>query len=540
MDRNRKSFAKGATILAAAGIICKILGAAFRIPLEHVLGDVGMAYYSAAYPIYSALLVISSSGIPAAISRLVAERAALGDYRNAHYIFQIAYKLLLLIGFVAMVLMLLGARLLASAQGMPEAYPTLMVIAPSIFFVAALSAYRGYFQGLQDMTPTAVSQVVEQVVKLGASWGLAAMMVKNGLVAGAVGAIIGVSISEVVALLLVMVMYNRRKGEIKYLIRTSPRVRNFEHRNMVVNRLLRVAIPITIGASIMPIVNLIDNGMVVRTLTSIGFSEVSAKSSFGILSAMVVPIINMPTIISSSLQVSLVPAISNAMALKNMKRVQQNAATGLKLVILIGLPCAVGLFLLGEPILGILYSSLKGDAEKLALAGKLIRTLSIGLFFLMVSHTATGILQGIGRQTVPVRNLAIGGVLKVIVSYLLLRLPEINIQGATIGTTLCYTTAAVLNLISILRHVRFRFSFGDFILRPLIANGLMGAVCYFSYRFIAPAAGNIAGLGISIVLAVLVYVVTIFLVGAIRPEDTKMLPGGNKLDYLMRRLGIWR
>jgi stage V sporulation protein B len=535
----KNSFAKGAAILAGAGIICKILGAVYRIPLAGIIGTTGIAYYQIAYPIYSALLVVSSAGIPTAISKLVAERAAMGDYRNAHYIFQVAFKMLLVIGISTSLIMFLGAGMISSLQGIPEASATIRVIAPSLLFVSIISAYRGYFQGLQQMTPTATSQVIEQVAKLVVGVVCAKLLSVNGPLAGAVGAVLGVTGSELCAMIYMNILYNVKKKEIKYQIRTSPRVKKFEQHRTVVNRLLRIAVPITIGASIMPIVMLIDNGMVVNILKSLGFSQEVAAGHFGILTGYVTPVVNMPGILSLSMQMSLVPAIANAIALRNRRQAQQNASIGLKLAVLIGMPCSVGLFLLGEPIIGVLYSSLRGT-EELLIAGQMMKVLSIGLFFMTLVQTSNGILQGMGRPNIPVISMLCGGIVKIIVSFILLRIPEINILGAPIGTVCCFITAASFNVIYVFRHLRLQFNFVDMLLRPAAATAAMGVVAYFAYRMIGMKMSYTFGTLLSIGLAGIVYVGMVLLVRALQPADAKLLPGGSKLDYYMRRMGIWR
>lgn len=540
MDR-RKSFVGGAAILGVSGIICKVIGAAFRIPLNNVLGTEGMANYQVAYPLYAALLVVSSSGIPTAISKMVSAKAATGDYRNAHYVFQVAFRMLTLIGIGTTILMLLGASPIASITGVPEAWPTLVAIAPSLFFVSILSAYRGYFQGLQMMTPTAISQLIEQVGKLVVGLMLArAWSAEGNMVMGAAGALVGVTVSELTAMLFLIILYNFNKGSIKYQIRTSPRVNKFDTRKEVINKLLKLAVPVTIGACIMPLVNLIDNAMVINSLKSIGFSQTIAKEKFALLTSFVAPIINMPAVISVALQMSLVPAISSAVAARKGRQAVKTATVGVKLAILIGMPCAVGLFIMGGPVLSLLYRNLGNNYDNLKLATDIMRIMSIGLVFLTLIQTVTGILQGLGRAMIPVRNLAIGAVVKVVASFFLLRNHELNILGAPISTVLCYLTAMLLNMYYLLANLGIEFSFGDYIVRPGLATAGMGGTAYGVYMFLSSRAGIAASAAGAILAAVVVYLLLVLLLGALRPEDAELLPGGRKLDGLMRRLGLWR
>lgn len=535
----KKTFVGGAAILGISGLICKLIGAVYRIPLASILGTNGMAYYQIAYPIYTALLVIASAGLPAAISKIVSEHCARGDYRNAHRTFQVSFKLLLVLGTVLTVLLMALAQPIASVMGIPAAYPSILAIAPALFLVALISAYRGYFQGLQLMTPTAVSQLTEQIIKLVVGFSLASMWAKENPLMGAVGALIGVSVSEAVALVLLIALYNRSKKQIKTQIRTGARLQ-LQPKKTVLRTLIAVALPITIGSCIMPLVQLIDNAMVVNILRDVvGFTQDHAETQFGLLTGYVTPIINMPAVLSLSLQISIIPAIAACVASRNQMQMQRYVSGGLKIAVLIGMPCAVGLFLLGGPIIALLYKGVAADAADFATAASLMRTMALGLFFLTIIQTCSGILQGIGKVFVPVRNLAIGAVLKIVTSFILLRMPEVNVQGAALGTVICYGTAAVLDLIYIIRHTQLRLSVGDFLLRPALAAAGMGVVTYFTYEMLSARSNTIATLA-AIVLAVIVYVILILVFRAVKPEDVALLPGSGKIEYFLRRIGIWR
>lgn len=243
---SKKSFVKGAAILAAAGLLVKVLGAVFRIPLSNLITTDGMANYQVAYPIYAYLVVISTAGLPAAISRMVSARVTLGDYKGAHKVFATALKMLLIIGVVSSIALYFLADVVANGAGIPTAALGVKLISPSLFFVAVLSAYRGYFQGLQNMVPTATTQIVEQIIKLGAGLALASLWVSRGVEFGAAGALLGVSLSEVGALVLVIGYYNRKKKDIK-LLRKNSYVYQYRSKNKkVLKELIYIAFPITL------------------------------------------------------------------------------------------------------------------------------------------------------------------------------------------------------------------------------------------------------------------------------------------------------
>ena len=221
MNKTQKSFVKGAAILGLIGLVCKVIGAIYRIPMAALIGEEGMAYYQAAYPLYVFLLAIASAGLPVAISKMVSERVTLGDYKGAHRVFQTAFKSLLVIGFVTAVIMVCLSGVIASSVGIPSAKYAFLAIAPALFFVSVISAYRGYFQGLQSMAPTAFSQLIEQVGKLGLGLFFANLWKSYGLEYGAAGAMLGVTLSEIIALVFMLILYNRKKRQIKLNIRRA-------------------------------------------------------------------------------------------------------------------------------------------------------------------------------------------------------------------------------------------------------------------------------------------------------------------------------
>lgn len=527
----KKSFVKGAVILAGAGLLVKLIGALYRIPLVNIVGVQGMSFYEVVYPYYSALLVISSSGLPVALSKMVAERVTLNDYLGAHKIFKGALKLLLGIGIVTSLLMFFGADLLAGTTALPESALSFRALAPSLFLVSLMCAYRGYLQGLQLMTGTAVSQVLEQVGKLVIGFTLAARMLPMGPQYAAMGALIGVSASELLALIVIWLFYRSRKNRLLNIgssAKTS--VKGF---GSIVSGLLAIAVPVSIGASIMPLTGIVDASMIMPNLLKLGFSLENAQSAFAILRSNVMSLINMPAVLTMALAMSLVPAISSRMAEKDKKGVKRNALTGMKLALIVGLPCAAGLYVLAKPILFMLYPKLTG--EQLIMGETLMRTSAIGVIFLSLVQTLTGIIQGMGKPGVPVVNLLIGGILKVVTLMLLMRVPEINIQGAAVSTVVCYAVAGVLDTIYMIRKTGLRVSIWDVFLKPIFSAGVMAAVVYFCYSALSQTGHTSAATLLSVLAGVAVYGVLAVLLKILSPEDLESIPGGRRLARLMYR-----
>ena len=526
---DKKSFVKGAVILGIAGLICKVIGAFFRIPLYNMLGD-GMQYYEAVYPYYSTLLVISSAGLPTAISRMVAERAAIGDMVGAKRVFRKSQLLLAIIGVVTTALMYFGADILARMTVGPLAAPSFRVMSPALLIVSVMCSYRGYLQGLQQMTGTAMSQLAEQAGKLAIGLYLAARWMPRGLEYGAMGAVAGVTISELLALIVVGGFYLFRKRDLELSETTLSEPSSDKG---IYRGLLAIAIPVTIGASIMPITGIVDASLIKNTLMSIGFDEAAASMRYVALRSNVTNIINMPAVLTIALAMSLVPAISAARTAKDQKTIHTVSAMGIKLAMFIGIPCAVGLFALAAPAIDLLY---KIDDQRLAIASALMRTSAVGVIFLSLVQTLTGILQGAGKQHIPVINLFIGGVIKVVLMLTLMRNPNIEIQGAAISTTACYIVAGVLDAIYLIRYTKLKLNVLDTFIKPLVAALVMGGAAYFSYNMIySKIASNTVATAGAILIGVILYLVGVLWMRMFSEEDLTLIPGGSILAKLQFR-----
>jgi stage V sporulation protein B len=543
MTKGQKSFVKGAAILGLAGLLVKFIGAIFRIPLSNIIGTEGMASYSVAYPIYAALVVLSTAGLPTAISRMVSERVSVGDYRGAHKVFQKAFRVLLLIGVLSTAVMLAVAGPVANAAKIPEANLSLMMLAPALLFVSLLSAYRGYFQGLQQMMPTALTQIIEQVIKLAAGLYLASLWwTPQAPHMGAAGALLGVTLSEVAALALIVILYSRKKREIQEKRRLLPNT-EYQAKRSILMDLLVIALPIALGGCIMPLVSTADTFIITNQMTGMDYSAynpLSAKANYSVLTNIVNPLINMPAVLSLALCMSLVPAISEARAQKRPDIVSARSGMGFKLGLLVGLPCAVGMYLLAEPIIQLLYGSGKVTPAEIAVGGELLRILAVGVLFLTMLQTMTGILQGSGHQFVPLINLGIGAAVKVLLSLVLIRVPSLNINGAALGTAACYGIAAVLNVISVARLTRPNIRFFSGFVMPIVSSAVMGLAVYFLYGRLSASHGNTMSTLVAILAAVLVYVVMLFVTGSLKKDDMEYIPGGGRMTKLMNKIGLWR
>lgn len=520
---------QGAAILGIAGLLVKIIGAIFRIPFANAVGPEGACYYDAAYPYYSFLLVISSSGLPTAISKQVSERVAVRDHRGAREVLHSSLILLTAIGVITSLMMFFGAGVFAKITSYEETVLSFKALAPALLFVSIMCAYRGYLQGLQMMTGTALSQIMEQLGKLVIGLTLAIKLLPKGPEYAAMGALIGVSASELMGLIVVYLFYLRRK---KALDSKADRCRTQSRGFWSVSKsLLIVAIPITIGASISPLTGMVDSALIGRMLQNLGYSEELSKTAYSLLRTYVTTLINMPGVLTMALAMSLVPAIASKVTQKDMGGVRATSRLGLKMALIIGVPCAVGLFVLAEPILHMLYPKL--TASELALATDLMHTASVGVIFLSMVQSMTGVVQGLGKPQVPVINLFIGAVLKVIAMLALMSIPSVNIQGAAVSTVICYAYAGIADTVYMMRRTRMPVRLGDTFLKPLFASGAMGLVVYLVNRFASSSGHQTLATLLAVCAGVGVYAVLIVLLKMFSAEELAYIPGGGKLSRIM-------
>ncbi|WP_053955552.1 putative polysaccharide biosynthesis protein [Inediibacterium massiliense] len=531
-----KSFLKGAAILGIAGIIVKIMGAFFRIPLGNMIGEEGMGYYQASYPIYVFLLTISTAGIPTAISKLVSEKNAVGDRYGAHRVFKVSFILLLGIGIVTSAMLFFGAKVIVGFIKNEGAYYSMLAIAPALLFVPIMAAFRGYFQGLQDMIPTAISQIIEQFGRTVVGIVLAIILLKRGTEVAAAGASFGAAAGAITGALMIIFIYYKRRNKIMHEISLRPRGYE-EAAGKILAKIFAIAVPITIGAAILPIMNMIDVAIVMRRLQAIGFSPEDANGLYGQLTGMAAPLINFPQIITVGLAVSLVPAISDASQRKDMNLVRENVQMGTRVSLLIGLPAAIGLVTLAKPIMLLLFPLRVQSA--ISAAGSLA-ILGFGVIFLTLVQTFTGVLQGLGRPTIPVINLFIGSFFKILATYSLTSIPSLNVKGAAIGTVTAYMVAALLNFFAVKRLTKTKFSVIQFLVKPIISVGAMGISVLFVYTRFIGVFGNRITTVAAVGIGALIYGMMLIATGSITKDDFDILPGGSKIGKILSSIGLLR
>lgn len=538
-NRNKDSFLKGALILGAAGVIVKIMGAFFRIPLGNLIGDEGMGYYQAAYPVYTLFLTLATAGFPTALAKLVSEKTAIGDHKGAHKIFKVSYTILFITGIIAFCIFFFGSKyIVTNIMNNEGAYYAMLAISPALLFVPIMSSYRGYFQGKRDMSKIAFSQISEQFFRVILGIALAYYFMESsgaeiGAEMGAAGAIAGATIGAVASITYLIIAYLREGKQRRAEIKASKKFRE-EKVSRILKKLLVVAIPITIGASVMPLVNMVDSIIVVSRLEVAGFTHNQAVGMFGQLTGMAMAIINLPSVITAALGMSLVPSISEAYAVGNKSKARKETKSAIKVTLLIVLPAAFGIASLAHPIMKLLYP------KQPETVGTMLLVLTPCVVFLGLMQTLNGILQGMGKPMVPVTALVIGMLAKIVISYNLTAMREINVLGSASGTVAAYLIAAVFEIIYIKKAMGVKFSKKEFIIKPLITVITMFIVVKLSYGLVSTILGNTISTIISVAVGGVVYTIVLLGIGGIRKDEILTMPKGNKIYQMLRKLKLMR
>ncbi|CCU80291.1 Stage V sporulation protein B [Halanaerobium saccharolyticum subsp. saccharolyticum DSM 6643] len=540
MSENTKkaSFIKGAAILTAAGLAARVMGFGYRVILTRIIGAEGMGLYQMAYPIYTILLVVSRSGIPVALAKLIADKIAADKKKEAYKIFKVARKMSFVVGLIISIIMALSAKPLISLLSLdPRSYYAVLAISPAIFVVSIMASYRGFFQGLQDMVPTAKSQILEQFIRMITMIGLVVFLVPYGLEFAAAGASFGAVSGAFGGLVVLLIIYSKRKEKIFSFLDEGHDSIELSSKN-VIKRIVSLGVPITLGALVMPLMSLVDLVFVPNRLQVAGYMVREATALYGMFAAVAMPLVNFPTIITVSLSASLVPAIAEAYTLGKEKLINYRTQTALRLTVLISLPASAGLFLLAEPLTEIIFSE-PGAAVPL-------RFVSWGVFFIALQQTSTGILNGIGKTSIPARNLLIGAVFNAFINYRLTALPAFGIRGAALGTSIGFAVAAFLNLYYVKKESGFIIDVKTMILKPFVSVILMGFFVKIFYNFLFSFLGrnNVyfayqITTFTTVAAAAVFYFVTLLLFNEIKYNDLSMIPVvGVKLADLLKKMGF--
>ena len=528
MPKQIKSVAKGISVLGIAGIICKFVGVFFSIFLNRIDADIATTFYLV-FPTYALLLEISSAGLPVAVSRMVAGFLAKNDPRNAKNVFRSAMTILLGIGFFFTLLMAVMNRQLTLMTNAEETSWGFYAISPCVVIVCALSAFRGFFQGQQNMVPTAVSQLIEQVGKVFFSLFLAwyGYYVFRSSVTdhvqrigyGACGALLGITVSEVLALIYMFVHYMRKKKEYQIIPQLSEE--NVHSSSRLMKRLVMISIPITISACIIPLSQFIDSAMMIDRMETAGLELSAAKSAYGVFTSVVIRLINIPTALALAISMSLVPVISYCFSANDKTGIRRESHTGMRYAFLIGFPCSVGMSLLSSEIVYFLYGDVASfDSVKLNLASELLTFSAMTIILFTVVQATTSILQGLRKQRLAMYTMIAGVAVKILLNYLLIGTPGIDIHGGPYASIACYALVMILNIVFVCKYALMKFDWINWVFRPGAAALTMGLVV-FGMKKILPF-GRLYTI-VEIVFGIIVFCAAAWILKAVTQDDLNVL-----------------
>lgn len=538
-EKKGQNFLHGAAIYTIGIVIVKILGAIYKIPLGNILGDEGYNHFELTYRVYNVFLTISTAGIPVAMSRMISEADALNKDRQVYRVFRVGVATFLGLGAAGTLIMLLFPTGLASLVGDVQASRCIFVMAPSVVLVCVTAAYRGYAQGHSDMIPSTVSQVVETGVKVVVGLTCAIVLYRMGmsLEICAAGAILGTTVSSLAAMLYMQISVHRR-----YQVKPKPEAVDVpDPDKKILWDLLRIGIPITLSTSVMSLVQLADSAITLNQLqNSAGYTAQAAYVLNGAY-GKAMTIYNVPSAFVTPFVASLMPAISAARMRGDRKAVCDTAESGMRMCTLLCLPMAVGMAVLAGPCMQVLYPNTASQGTILLVE------LGITCYFMTMSVMTNSILPANGNERLPLISILCGGTVKVIVSYVLVGNPNINVYGGPIGTLCCYLVMLTMNLIFMARHMARPMNLGRIFGRAGLSVGVMGVSAWAVWSLLH---GLMSGVDATIInrpvnvlvpfvaavlAGVVVYVIMIIATRAITLEDMKLIPKGEKLA---RRLHI--
>jgi stage V sporulation protein B len=525
----KESFLRGALILALASALSRVIGIAYLVILPRIIQEEGMGLFQLVRPIHYFAAVVAISGMPVAIAKQVAEKAAAGSRRGIRQVFRVGFLTMAATGFLVAAVLMAGAGFLAEHAARDSAvYPTLVVLGPACFFLALSAAVRGYFQGLQYMVPSAISQVVDQVVRVGATVFFAQWLLPYGIAYAVAGTALGSLVGEFVGWLVLLGFYAAKSRE---LLAELPRYLEDVGESWLstCKRLWELAIPAVVATVLWPVMQMADTVLIPARMQSAGFTAEEIRAGVGYL-GMAMPVAQFPNIITVSLSTSLIPAIAEAWALGSRRLIAYRSEEAIRIAFLFGVPAAVGLAVLAEPVCVMLF----GYRE----AAPHLAVLATGGVTLGFIQATTGILQGMGLMAVPVRNLLAGVVVKFAANYLFLGNPDLGAVGASYGTALSWAVVAALNLYGVFARVGFVVNLWDSIVKPLGATLVLAAWAYYIHDALRWFIGNSLSTIAAVVSGFLLYFLLLMAWGTITKKDVALIPGGVGLS-LADALQAW-
>ena len=527
------SFFSGVFILSVSTVIVKIIGLIYKIPMLTYLGAEGMGYFNSAYEIYALLCVISTAGLPTALSMLVSSYRASGKIYKVKQIYKNAFFLFLLIGIIGTGIMIAFAGNISDFIKNENAFFSIIAIAPSLLFVCISSAVRGYFQGFSRMLPTAISQLIEALGKLILGIFFAYFAIKRGYAAPIVAAfaILGISIGTFISAIYLIILKTKDR-----ILQSHAQisVNQEQGSDASIKTLLKIAFPITLGSAVIGITRIIDMTLIMRRLQDIGYTAEVTNEIYGVYTTVAVPIFSLIPSLLTPISMALVPALSAAIEKGNEEQRSDIVKNAVKLTVLFALPSSLAIIIYSRPIISLLFFNIAAELDYVCL---LLSLLGSSILFSCMITTTNAILQSYRKVTKPIISMAIGALVKVFFAYILIGIPEINVYGAPISTFLCDLTITVINLRYVYRLTSNKYIITKVYTKPLAASVLSILSSFALYSFIYSKTLDIRVSFVLVVpVAIIAYLVLSFLIKSITLEELEMLPMGDKLYNFVSKI----
>ena len=525
-ERLKKNLVLQGSILAVAGLISKVIGFIYRIPMANIIGNTGNGLYSVAFGLYNIALTLSSYSMPLAISKLMSARLAKGDKKNAHRLFHDAMIFAICTGLIASIALFAGAEKLAAFYKRPGLEIPLRVLAPTVFVVAILGCCRGFFQGQRNMVPTAISQVIEQIVNAIVSVAAAAYFVgiaagENAAAYGAMGGTLGTLAGAGTALILFFILFIARQLLIKKK-EGGPDLGDMpaEDHKLLVKAVFLTVLPVIISQSIYQLGYTLDDFIYGNLMELKGVDQITATDIQGVFNTQYNQMINLPTAIATAMASATLPSIVASFTRGEHDKVKIKTDSVIKVNMLIAIPSAVGLAVLAEPVMGVLFPRL---GDKMDVAVMLLRTGSTAVIFYALSTLSTSILQGCDHMRLPVIHSGISLAIHVAIVAGCLYFTDLGVYALVIGNVSFPLLVCILNCRSILKILDHRIKWMDSFIKPLGAALVMGAVTFGAYTLLKGATGMLIAMIVSMLLAVAVYVAMLLAFKAVTVAELKRM-----------------
>ena len=579
--RKSQSFLKGAMVLGSSMVIVKLMGMIYKILLSNQYGGVGTGLFNSAYALYNPLFMLSTAGFPIAISRMVSESVTKKRYKDVKQIHRVSVPIFVIAGCLCFLAMILGGFLYVKIIHADNAIFALLCLSPTIFFGCLMSIYRGYFEGMRNMVPTAVSEIIEAACKLFLGFTASFLVTKYGMsryeatgyvfgtkcgsvseaesviVPIAIGAAItGISLGSLFGFLYLFIRYKRGgDGISREELRNSPPPRKPEQTLRV---MVRTAIPIGLGSIIMSLADMVDSTLVNIRINNImqtnpdallnvygslipdhvyqnGETHTFLYGCYGIALTLMMLV----TAVTQVFGTTALPSVTAAWTGGNKEQLKKSMETVMRVTTLVTIPSGIGMSVLAEPLLSLIYhgSAVSSEVE---IGSRVLTVMGISVIFIATSTPLCSMLQAIGRMDVPLKLFAIGMVIKIIVNYILVGIPEINIQGANIGSIVCYGFVTIVALFVLCRETKIVPDFVSIFVKPLFAGIVCGVAAYFSEIFFDLFLAQRIATLLAVVAAIVAYIIALFLFKAIKREDILQMPKGNKIIKILEKRKLIR